>query len=426
MSDCGGSCDGVCYKILGKHGNYSYACIEQSLYDFCKGSTPNFWILFACLAVVNIILFIAAKVHKGYTSSTCTFVISLIQNILISTFIMGVTCIATFGSEEFLYKALIAISVFFTIVINVITFCACKKKLGREGMFPKDDPDDPNCDLETFVAKAHFNPPLIKVKGVATYTVVKRKRTTIEYMKFKDYIPYQTWRAESNPETLPTSGITIVKVENDFAFSEDINTRIRDKKNEIADIIKFRQGDPHGVNVYNKVYNVKKQRVFGTNCMKNFLESCFGKFIFNLSHALGLSAAFENIYGLTTYILKVSTSRTISGGNDLPTPVLCHDAKAPNCDNASKMPESTLPNSGQQQPQMNMYQQGMVPMQPQPGMPMQQGMMQIQPQPGMPYQQEMIPMQPGMPGQTMPMAPAPMAQQDQQDFVIPNNDNVQQ
>ena len=204
--------------------------------------------------------------------------------------------------------------------------------------------------------------------------------------------------------------------------------------------------------VKNKVFNVKKEKAFGASFVSTFLNSCFGKFIFFISHLCGYSAALENLYGLTTAVLNVSTNRTISGNTDLPNRVLCHDSKAVNCDNMTQMPLSKMPQAGiatqqiainnmyqnaamgqpgiQMQPGMMPMQQqpGMMPMQPQPGMQMNQVPMQIQPQPGMPGQ-GMMPMQPtqyqaNQPMPPMqPMAPMPQLPQNQQDFVIPNNNN---
>ena len=432
-----GSCDGVCYKTDSFDYATMYKCIAQSTYDLCKGNIPNYWIMVACFIAVNLIMYIAAVIHGGYKSSTCTLIVSIVQNAIFCVFILSITCVATFGGYEPAYVIPIPLSIIATITLNVMTFCSCRKKTGRDVIFQKkssdDDDETQECDIQTYIAKAHFNPPLIKIKGVASYSQQYGGKTRINFLKYKDYVPYLTWRSDSSPEPVTESGLTIVKVENNFTFTEGLKTVIGERKKYIASVVKQSGCEISNECVVNKVHNVKKEKTFGSSCVSSFLNSCFGKFIFVISHICGLSAAFENLYGLTTTFVTVTTSRTLSDINDLPVQALCHDPKAAECDTLTQMPMSFMPQT-QLMNQLPMGQQGvqMMPMQPQQMMQMSQGPMQIQP--GMPCQ-GMIPMQPTqyqayqpMPQmtqaqQTQQMQPMIPVQQNQQNFVIPDESN---
>jgi hypothetical protein len=385
VSKCGANCTGKCVLVGGLYNTYE--CIATSTYYFCQETMSTYWIVIACFVGINAITFVGAHINGGYKTDTCTFVVSIIQNAVFVTFIMGVACMITF-SMNWIYMVSIQVGIFVGIMMNTITFCTLKAKRSRVCIF-KDSGKIADMDsFDEYASKAHFNPPIVKVKGIANYKIpfVYNKRTIP--MAFEEYIPYQSWRAESSPEPIELRGHLIVKVKNDFIFSESFKATINEWKRNIERTEIYSGVEISDYSIRNKVFCVKKKKLFGTSCLLSFYNSCFGKFLFVASHIFGLSAFMENIYGITTKAVRIRTKRTISGSNDLPTAALNPDSKAINGDICEQMPQSIFTQTpffmGPNVMPMNQNQMQMNQMNQNHMQPSYIGGMQIQPQIGMP------------------------------------------
>jgi hypothetical protein len=413
-NNCGTNCTGKCVLINRAGFHDSYECIATSTYYFCNETMSTYLIVISCFIGLNVIAFIGAYINGGHRTDWCTLIVSIVQNIVFITLIMGITCLATF-TVNVGYIISIPVGISVGVIMNLITFCTLKAKRSRVRIFKDNGKTADIGSFDEYSAKAHFNPPIIKTSGVIIYNLPFVSKIKTIAVAFKEYIPYQSWRAESSPEPIELKGHSIVKVENDFIFSECIQSTIDDRKRNIAQTGNQSGAEIIGYTILNKVYKVKKEKLFGTSCFLSFYNSCFGKFIFVISHIFGLSAFMENIYGITTKIVHIQTKRTISGSNDLPTAALRPDSKAINGDICEQMPQSVTPQAqiftgpnvtpmNQNHMQMNQMNQnqmqmGIAPMnqmnqnQMQMGMaPMNQNQMQtpyigekqVQPQIGMP------------------------------------------
>ena len=199
---------------------------------------------------------------------------------------------------------------------------------------------------------------------------------------------------------------------------------IQQRQQFLADQSKNLNAENQYEKVMNKIYNVKNHLVIpGRSCYFIFMNSCFGKFIFFLSHVVGFSTIFENIYGLLVRKVTITTKRLISDTNEYPIPALQPDPNQKGGEVCTKMPPSIVPmvtmNMSMQQNQQMMMQNQQIMMQNQQMMQNEQMMMQnqqmmmqnqqiMQNQQMMMQNQQQMMMQQGMPQYAQPgMMPYP-------------------
>ena len=340
-----------------------YECVSNTAYVFCYDTVWAFIVMFACLWFINLLFFIIARCKGQMYSSCCQFCVSLVQNVLFCAFVQSIICMVNDPQPKFMAGFMLF---FMSIQVNFITFLVfprcfdsqngeetgCARSAAnfrrlRGAMFhSKKEMDDNIDDFDSYVAKAHANPPLIKIKGVCRTAVQTHKGVSIFDFKFWDYVPYETWRCESKPEEYKKASIIITELHNDFNITQNLMSQISIRKENFKQMSEQVHFEILTCYAANKVYNVKKHKVFGeTSCYYSFLNSCFGKFIFVVSHIFGLSPVFENLFGMMVRKIEINTKRSISDTNEYPIPVLKPFPDIPGGESCAQMPPSQAPQS---------------------------------------------------------------------------------
>ena len=160
-NNCGTNCNGKCILTEVSGLNKSFECIANSTYYFCKESMMTFWIVMASFIALNIIAFIGAIINRGHKSDWCTFIVSIFQNVIIVSMIMGITCTFTISSE-LEYKLPIMLGLVIGVIMNVATFYVMEGSRSRKIIFKSFGVTADMDKVNEYIAKAHYNPPLIK------------------------------------------------------------------------------------------------------------------------------------------------------------------------------------------------------------------------------------------------------------------------
>ena len=326
---------------------------------FCFAPYTTLWILMFSLIGVNIIFYIFARIKGDFYSSTACIIISILENVLFTCLVMGINCLVMIEDMDGMaYIAPIFIYIPVTIIMNFIILLTCSKEnqKNRKMIFiPKNKLDNQINDVFTINQKAHANPPLVCLKG--TFQISRF------IYKYFDYVPYQSWQADSKseeiPEKLGRKSLLLLEIKPDFTLSSTFQTKLQQRQNNL-DMISQAVGAATMQKTSFKIYNLhKKTFVKTSNLYFAFLNSCFGKFIFGLSHIFGLSAFLENIYGLALTKASITVKKSISDTNEYPIPAYSPDVDQPGGETCETPPISQLPQYliYQNQIQMNNYYQ---------------------------------------------------------------------
>lgn len=336
LKDCEAVCNGVCNRVrkFGREDVY-YDCVNYAAYYFCHGGIPSYWALSSILAILNLLIYCIARIRGSYFSTAWKLISSIVQNFMVGLIIMGIVCITRLDEFEPQFLASIVFPSVVTIIMSTVSY-----QLSKCSMLEKradDDSHDENedNDINTFISKCHYNPPIIKLEGVCVKS---------DYdMEYVDYVPYQSWKSESEPGEEIKSSFFVVETENEFVLSKKLESDLSEKENYIKGLATqidatFKQDD-----VTYDVYNVKKRKIFGHSRYFNFMNSKPGEVVYVILHFLGFAAAFENMLGVLLKKVVIKTRRVLSDSNDLPIPANAPDPKGIGCEANMQNMKSCIP-----------------------------------------------------------------------------------
>ena len=262
---------------------------------------------------------------------------AVFQNVIFAIFITCIIYIATDFNFGFIFGLVFFIPV--TIFSNIIVFLCCKKHTKRRSRFldfPKMIAGHPSA-LKTYIEKAHANPPVLKIDG---------QYKGLALIKYTDYIPYQTWQADSSCEKdyNTQASLVILKIKTEYNTTEEI-----EKEYQVREpMLEKMTATVHGLIIYQKrhssIYNIKKNAIFADDvCVFRFLSNCCGVLLFFFLHIFGVATCLENFIGIICKGYTVHVKKSISTGNDFSVPAYQPDPKLPNGEKVEKPLIPSLP-----------------------------------------------------------------------------------
>ena len=348
LSECNKSCIGKCAYVKEKMDNAYYICISTTQYYFCHSGIPYFWAVFAGLVCINLSLYFAARKYGSYVSTKAKIILGIIQNFFFGLVLTGFMCLAVFKENSVLFIMMISGPAFLSILSNSLNCkCCCEKDIMWKGcLYIVGDEDDDAAnseDINAYIAKCHYNPPIIKLQGLCVKTYDYGTHKNSEEINYVDYIHYQSWKHESEPGEHVNYSFALVNVEHEVIFSEKLQSIIREKQEQISELASQINGKIEQDKIVVDVYNINEQKIFGHSRFRDFINTVPGILLYGLSYFFGLSPAIDNIYGLILKKVDVKTKRVISDSKDLPIPENEPDPKGIGCEANTTEMKSCIP-----------------------------------------------------------------------------------
>ena len=353
------NCSGKCLYVSGDDSGYEgWKCVSVPIYYFCRDSYASFWILLIVLLIIPFIFYIPARIKGIYYSPTLSLVIGVIQIIFNSILITTFVC--TIRVELYVYILVLVVMFYFmiTLLVNLLVFLSDPQKRltgtgfqttelykSRRIMFARYHENYIIDNFDNYIQRVYKNPPLLKLKG---YFKLNNIESTRNVYKFKDYVPYKTWKSENENNStfhFKDGEMILVDAQNTADISPSLLQLIDRKRNMLKQVTESIKGIVMcDIPLSISIYNTKKVKIYpNNNSYYKFVNSCFGKFIYGLSFAFGWESIMENIFGLLLKKIVVHSNRKIYEDDSLPVAYLQPDPSFPLGDILEVPPLSHLP-----------------------------------------------------------------------------------